>query len=574
MPGVQRRGEQYVVETEQYSLSLNAQDGTWADLARQGAPIGRLFLPGAVDTADGPDVTLSVSPPVVKERPDYISFTVTCQSNRWGQRVVRLRCSEDVVDLDIRVQGAGRIETVHYFGGATPDGPARSTPFFNRLFTPAPTARLKQHFDPDARAIISVHDHQDGQTGAWLYAFTPAPLTFCVRPAVANWLSLSVCAMPGCYNFEDYVYDGSDGFELRLNYAGHTTVEGEWTSPRLALVGGGDEYDALQAGCTWRNLAGNCPQHNQPSALWWRSPIFSGWGEQMALARAEGNGRTACDYSTQANYERWIAALEAQGVNPGIIVIDDKWMDKYGDPRPDPAKWPAMQDFIRRQHEAGRHVLLWWKAWDAEGVPPAEQVQGSPWPEGSVDPTNRAYWQRLNAAVQYLIGGLDADGFKVDFTHHTPYGREARVAGESWGVELLRDLIAHLSDAAKEIKPDALILTQTPDPYFSNVVDMIRLNSMDAFEPSQPLSTGDILTHMTHRARVARAASSDWLIDTDNWPRLAREQWLGYVQRQPYLGIPSLHYVSRMDSTGESLRPEDYTLIAQTWKAYLARKGR
>ena len=325
MPVVQRRGDQYVVETEQYSISVDTQDGTWATLGRQGAPIGRLFLPGAVDTADGPDVTLSVSPPVVKERPDYVTFTITCQSSRWRQRVVRLRCREEVIDLDIRVQGEGAIEAVHYFGGATPDGPVRSIPHFNRLFTPAPTARLKQHFDPDARALISVHDHQDSQTGAWLYAFTPAPLTFCVRPAEANWLSMSVCAMPGGYNFEDYVYDGSNGFELRLNYAGHTRVEGEWTTPRLALVGGGDEYDALQAGCRWRSLAGHCPQHNQPSALWWRSPIFSGWGEQMALAAVSRQPGRAADAnsgraSTNGYLRRSASSFSIYGAyRPGTI---------------------------------------------------------------------------------------------------------------------------------------------------------------------------------------------------------------------------------------------------------------
>lgn len=572
MPELQRIGQQYVVETDQYRFSIDAQDGTWAEISREDAPIARLYLPGAVAAMDAPDVTMEVSAPLVKERADAVVFTIQSRSSRWGLRATRLRCREDVVDLDIRVNGDGLIDTVHFFGGFSPTGPIRSTPHFNCLFTPAPTARLKQHFDPNAHAIISVHDHHDRQNGAWVFAFTPAPLCYCVRATQANWLALAVCANPGSHTFEDYIYDGSHGFELRLNYAGHTAVAGEWTSPRLALVGGADEYDALEAGCAWRNLCGASPQHNQPSALWWRSPIFSGWGEQLVLARATG-GRAA-DYCTQANYERWIEMLGEQGLNPGIIVIDDKWQDKYGDPRPDKDKWPRMHDFIRQQHEAGRHVLLWWKAWDPEGVPVDEQVQGSPWPEGSVDPTNRAYWQRLQANAQFLIGDLGADGFKVDFTHRTPYGHTAQAQGESWGVELLRDLIAHLSDAAKDIKEDALILTQTPDPYFANIVDMIRLNSLTQVEPRYELSMGDILTHMTHRARVARAASADWLIDTDNWPNLDREQWLGYVQRQPYLGIPSLYYVTQLDSTGEALRPEDYALVAQTWKVYRGRKTR
>ncbi len=570
MPALRQVGDRLIVETEQYRLILNANDGTWADLSRDSAPVARLFLPGAVDSVEGPDVTLSVAAPIAKEKPGRVVFIVRSQSSLWGQRVTKLRCRDEMVELDIRVEGDDLVENVHLFGGWTPTGPARSTAHFNRVFDPSPNAQLKQNFAPDARAIISVRDHTDWLNGAWF--FTPAPLAFCLRAATANWLAAAVAARPGAHTFEDFSYEGDGGFEFRLNYAAHTATGGEWTSPRIALLGAADEYDALAAASAWRAMYGATPQHATPSALWWRSPIFCGWGEQVALSNR--NGKPPSAFATQANYERWLNTLAAHDLHPGIIVIDDKWQGRYGDPRPDPAKWPDMRGFIRRQHEMGRRVILWWKAWDAEGVPVEEQVSHSPWPEGSVDPTSAAYRERLSRAVARLIGDLDADGFKIDFAHRTPYGRAAQVQGRSWGIELLRDLIAQLSDAAKSIKPDALIVSQTPDPYFCNIVDMIRLNNTVRMDMADQFTTADILTNMTHRARVARAASADWLIDTNSWPSLDRAQWLSYVQRQVYLGNPSLYYATAIDRTGEPLRPEDYAVVSQAWKTYLRRRQR
>ena len=91
-----------------------------------------------------------------------------------------------------------------------------------------------------------------------------------------------------------------------------------------------------------------------------------------------------------------------------------------------------------------------------------------------------------------MLRDLDADGFKVDFTHLIPRGGQAAVAdagsagealgragvansaGGRWGLELLRQWLAS-SDAARAAKPDALIITHTANPYLADLVDMLRL---------------------------------------------------------------------------------------------------
>ncbi|MFN8471253.1 MAG: hypothetical protein U0822_03460 [Anaerolineae bacterium] len=564
MPAVQQDTRDLIVTTDFYRLQLNANNGTWADLARGGVPVARLFLPGAVDTMDAHDLTLSVSAPTVKVMDDCVRVTVRCQSSLWGTRVVKLRCYDDLIHLDVRVQGNGALDTVRLFSGWTSEGPAHSSLTADLLFTPAPTDRYSQYLPPHARAVISASE--DTNAPSAFSFFAPAPLCFCIRASEALWLGFAACPEPGSLTFEDYIFEGHSGFELCLTYSGHTTAKGEWTSPAVALVSGADEYDTLEAGCMWRNAAGTTPCHNGASALWWHSPIFSGWGEQMALAAVARQPGRAADFSTQSNYEDWLNVLAEHDLDPGIVIVEQKWQNQYGDPWPDPDKWPDMAGFIRDQHAAGRHVILAWKAWDAEGIPLEEQIWGESL--NYVDPTHPDYWQRMQARVETLIGELGADGLKIDSAHLTPHGPRGRAHARSWGIELLRDLVAHLSDAAKSIREDALIIAQTTDPYFANIVDMISLNGLAPLRPHEVSGAHAVLTQMTHRARVARAACRDWLINADGWPSIDRAQWRSYIQRQPYLGVPSLSYATRIDSTGELLRPEDYAAVAQAWKVF------
>ncbi|RIH80806.1 hypothetical protein Mterra_03461 [Calidithermus terrae] len=134
--------------------------------------------------------------------------------------------------------------------------------------------------------------------------------------------------------------------------------------------------------------------------------------------------------------------------------------------------------------------------------------------------------------------------------------------GPEWGVGLLHKLLWILYDEAKRCKPDALVMTHTPNPYFAGVTDMIRLNDVN--------TGADVLAQMVHRAKVARAACPHLLIDTDNWPMPSLGAWREYTRLQPELGIPSLYFATHVDS-GEALTPEDYALVRAAWDRH--RKG-
>jgi hypothetical protein len=274
------------------------------------------------------------------------------------------------------------------------------------------------------------------------------------------------------------------------------------------------------------------------------------------------------------------------------VVLDDKWQSAYGTCVADTGKWPGLRGWIGSRHAAGQRVLLWWKAWDAEGLPAEQCVTTPGGMAAAADPSNPAYEDTLRAAVRRMLGGdgYDADGFKVDFSARTPSGPGLRSHGDSWGVDLLHRLLAILYDEAKRVKPDALVMTHTPNPAFCDVTDMIRLNDVNTRAPVVP--------QMTHRARVVAAACPELLIDTDNWPMADPESFRAYVAAQPGLGVPSLYYATHVDrlppwtkerthvgwerylqlraeagrppieriASREPLSAEDYRLVADAWR--------
>jgi hypothetical protein len=300
---------------------------------------------------------------------------------------------------------------------------------------------------------------------------------------------------------------------------------------------------------------------------WWSEPMLCGWGAQSNLQRVHGG--LARDHATQENYDSFLAQLEEHGVLPRTVVIDDKWQATYGRNEPDTAKWPDLKAWIAEQHGAGRRVLLWWKAWDPEGLAPELCVRNPAGTPVAFDPGNPAAREELRRVVASMLSpeGLDADGLKVDFTARTPSGRALAHHGPGWGIALLHELLAVVHDTAREAKADALVITHTPHPSFADVSAMIRLNDMIGSDGSQ------IVPQMTFRADVVRAACPELPIDTDDWRVPDKQSWRAYLEAKPALGVPALYYATHIDASGEELDADDYRAIRKAWDIWRDREG-
>ena len=556
-----------------YRLSFSP-DSPFAFLLDAGArPWAELFLAWSADSGEGLDSTTATARPVVEARRRSVRVLLPLSGGRWAGKGLIFECLPDRIETRIWLEGDGTLTDVHLFAGQYSglgrfgSGRFLSRSRFASVFCPEPT-RAEARCRP--AGVSQTIDVIGGTVpGAEHWFSTPAPLFFAMaagdpRPGgelpPGPWLGAGLAVNPGQNSFTAFAYEGvEEGFGFRLSYEGQTEVRGAWESPSIVFrPGAPDPYIALAAYVDGLEAAGLVPRaRRRDRPEWWSRPIFCGWGEQCHAASLSGDG--AFRHARETEYDAFLAVLEARGIRPGTIVVDDKWQLDYGTSLPDASKWPDLGAWIAARHARGQRVLLWWKAWDPEGLPAALCITDGAGRPVAVDPTNLDYEELLRESIRRLLSpeGLDADGLKVDFTARTPSGPGLSRSGEEWGIELLHRLLSVVHDEAHLAKPDALIVTHTPNPYFRDVTDMLRLNDINLLRPVVP--------QMRHRARVAAIACPEALIDTDNWPMPDRSTWREYLAVQPELGVPSLYYATHIDTSGEALTANDYALVRKVW---------
>lgn len=574
-----------LVTTPFYRLRL-VPDRPYVDLYdSSGALLAELFIPSSVHPLHDRDDTVHVGDWQVEETDGGLLLALPAASSVWAEKVFRIHCLPHRFTYEVMVEGQGRLGEVCLFGGYYSGQLRLGTGFFpsgqafHRAFNPEPNADNVIFFSPAEGSVIDMTG--GALPGRYDWYFTPPPFAFAFEGG-DGWLSMGIGAQPGQNTFTELRYHGGyDSFYLTLHYEGYTPVDGPYELPPVSfdfapssqLAPAGDPYEALAAhvqGLRDRGAVPVLPARSRPG--WWFEPIFSGWGAQCYIATQTQGGPDRLDarrYATQENYEAFLAVLAAQQLAPGIVVVDDKWQAAYATNEVDEVKWPDLPGFIRRQHEAGRRVLLWLKAWDPEGAPDAECITNAARQPVAVDPTHPAYEARLRAAVRQMLSptGYDADGFKIDFTARIPSGPGMQRHGPEWGLELMKRYLQVVYEEAKQAKPGALVMTHTPHPYLAEVLDMIRLNDIPERRPDV-----DVRAVMSHRARIAALACPNAIIDTDNWPLASRAAFHAYLPLQLELGVPSLYYSSHMDSTGEPLIAEDYQIVRDAWARYRTRQ--
>ncbi|MBA2529585.1 MAG: hypothetical protein H0V19_06415 [Euzebyales bacterium] len=609
---VDARDDGLVVRAPSYVLWLPAGK-PYALLAdRDGAPWAELFLAPSLHTRSALDDTTRLHPARVEATADGQRVTIDADSTAWTSKRVTLDCHPRRLRLSVAVTGEGQLTDVHLLGGYyCGDGRHGSGFFqsgadFRSVFNPEPWGSERRALPAGESTVLDVMGGPVPGKEHWF--FTPPPFCLavsrCAPPDPPDelppgpWLVMGLAAAGGEQHFTALHYEAVEAaFSFRLAYEGQTPVSGSFSAPSLLFEPDApDPYAGIRGYvAALRDLGYLGPATRAARPAWWSRPIFCGWGSQCILARTSGG--LPRDYATQADYDAFLAALDSRDLDPGTVVLDDKWQDAYGTCAADPEKWPDLRGWIDARHREGRRVLLWWKAWDREGIPDDQCVRNAAGTPLASDPSNPAYEAGLRASVRRMLGpdGYDADGLKVDFSARTPSGPGLHRHGRQWGVELLHRLLAILYEEAKRTKPDALVMTHAPNPHFADVTDMIRLNDVN--------TRAAVVPQMTHRASVVAAACPELLVDTDNWPMADAESFRQYVRAQPRLGVPSLYYATHIDrfppwakerthvawehylelqaeagrpihdpvASHEELSAQDYTTVRDAWQA--ARTG-
>jgi len=583
-PSIAEDGEHLSVRTAEYELRWRTGDrgvtrSPYLELRDAGGERWtRLSALSAVHTVDARDETVSVGAPVVTRDGDVVVVEVPAVSTVWRQRRLVLRCTAEAVELRTDVIGEGRVSELVQFGGSArlptgASGTFRSSIDARSLFVPTPTEPVA--FVRPAAASAQLGIVGDADPGRVHGIFSPPPLVLAFGrrhpegptiPTGGPWLALSIRDHVDRLRFTSLRYEALDGgFTLNATYGGHTVVGGAWSSPAVVLRHVPEALDAISFHRDDLIRHGYATEHRPDTVEWWREPIFCGWGAQVARGTAP-----APELSRQEVYDELLGVLRDAELDPGTVVIDDRWQAAYGTADPDPAAWPDMRGWIAGRHAEGRRVLLWWKAWDPTGLPAEECILDGAGVPVAADPGSAAYRARLTRIVERLLGpqGLDADGFKVDFTQRAPEGQSFRSAPDSdgvWGIAALHRLVGDLHRAAKAIKPDALVITHTVHPSFAEVTDMVRTN--DVLERDVDGRAVGVVAQLGVRASIVGRALPHHLVDTDQWPMPDRSEWLAYAAAQPELGVPALYYVERIDE-GELITSEDLAFVGSTWAEY------
>ncbi len=544
-----------------------------------------LMLLTAVDSDRGLDGTLAVGEPAVEAGDGQATISIAVESTAWTAKTHRVLCREDEIELAAEVVGDGVVGEVRLLGGRYTGNPRWGGGVFysslpvRTLFSPSPDDPRRILASAAEPATIGVIGSSQPGRGHWF--FTPAPFVLAGSeaeitdpddPAGAPWTVLELRARLAEATFTELRYAPFlGGFSLLLGYDGQSATGGAFRTPPLVIRPGvANPYAAVADHAARLRSEGLAPTVARSAADWWTRPIFCGWGEQNRAAMHEGVHPTVL--ARQDRYDAWLALLAGRDIRPGTITIDDKWQRTYGRNEADEERWPDLRGWIADRHADGQRVLLWFKAWDPEGLPPEACITDRLNHRVAVDPESAAYQAILRESLTGLLSadGLDADGLKVDFTAQTPSGPGLAHAGSAWGVALLHRLLELVYRYAKEAKPDALIVTHTPSPLFADVTDMVRLNDLMRLDDPEPFVHA--VPQMRHRARIAAAVDPGWLIDTDDWCMPSRGEWRAYLEVKPDLGVPALYYATGIDHSDEAFSDDVYAAIRDAWGRWEAHR--
>jgi hypothetical protein len=646
---------QTVVKTKRCTFEVLQDKKAYVRIIFNNGQGAEFFAASGCDADDGIDELISIDAPSVSEKNGTTYVTFCAKTTLWQKAEYIFEIDDDKVVYYYKVYGSGNLEIVRFFEGFLYNnefvndkyfpyfcGPGRhmalhrdvkefmssSKPLFKNVYSYGINSQDKRvlGFYEDMNIRVNGDRHYFG--GDWLA--TPAPFMFlCGDAESENWFTTGLAVKPKENRFMGFKYCGGEGFGFMLDYMGQTQVKECWESPKIVMqTAGEDKYAALSSYFNYL-VEEKCvkSKNRENTPKWWKQPIFGGWGEQVFHSNRWDNffsgkfddwkNDDTHLFCTQEFYEKSLERLEAKGINPGILIIDNRWYDDKSLLDIDENLWPDLKGFIETQHKKGRKVILWSSPWSlcqsAKGkTVPLEwhayvdenelydleldtdvfyeackrehkkTRKYYPLPEAThtdanwryvANPYQENYRKMVEDKINNLLSpnGLNADGFEFDYTHFIPKYRGTKPICESdelcgWGVEIAYDMIKLYYDAAKKAKEDALIISHTFNPYFNDIVDMLRLQ--DIYTDFRFVSK-----QMNNRAQIGKAVCPGCDIHTDQHPMPSLEAWREYALFQPQIGNPCLYYVSGIETTREKFEQSDYDMICETWAEYRKEHG-
>ena len=518
----------------------------------------RTAVPQTLDSDDGcredeePEIPVLVRAEVTNTG---AAFAWSGRSALW-EKEYELKVDHLRFYYTVRVRGIGRVDAVRYFSA---DGKG-SAYEFSEGFYPCQPMQLSE--DYTFKAGVSTH-----RTSGF-----HIPPMFCYSfrtERIGTRLGLGLVAERGEHNFNDFDYvcrhyDFESGFWLQTDQSGHTSVDGEWTAPAIVGFVGDTDEEVMRRYSEYYYLTGiaQMPDRSVHPRFWY-GPMACGWLEQGACGYLKDDEYYA-GQCCETLYDAFAAKLLSYGMHPTLLVVDDKWAADHTVGLADPNKFPDMRAYVERRRREGIRTMLWYKLWDAQNWPEELCIQGDTGPR-LVDPSTPEYRQHVRDRIRLYLsdepGCYNVDGFKLDFAFLIPHGRKLRTYSGKYGVELLYDMMKDIYDAAKAVKPEAIVNCSACHPYFAHLTDQARLHD---YEPRSRNCREDL----SMRARMYQIAMPGVLMDTDNSGFCSLRDTVHWQMNQGMVGIPDLYCITKTPSM--EFREKDLLGISQMWAEYSA----
>lgn len=394
------------------------------------------------------------------------------------------------------------------------------------------------------------------------YYFAPPAQIFCLKTK-KGFLGVG---LGDVYNINGVTMDLRKGFSLNFNqFYGNM--------PEIILVGGKTEWNVLSK---YGRFLQKSNRVKKPKPIeWHKGAIYCTWVDQIMdtsignmiinmlniytklTSRFEGffekfkqvhasqnmNIGFGKMFSEKLNHQRVVNSvkkIEKKGLLVKTIILDDGWMEYNGEPQAHPKRFPYIAKTNKYLHSKKFKVLAWYPVW---WIHP-ESKTAEKHPDWIVKDARGKLTYKFNTKKQEvkkyirnmiykIINEHGFDGLKLDFGYDSPPGFGDRDALE------LQKLIY---ETAQDAKPDALVIGISPNPFFAQYSNMIRLN--DNF-------SHDISSQMM-RAVIAKKLCPGYLIDSDGY--YYSDNIVNYHKHLSKLCVPSFYHLRITEQQEEELK--------------------
>jgi hypothetical protein len=433
---------------------------------------------------------------------------------------------------------------------------------------------------------------------------TIIPPYFAALRAGQEWLGVGTMEIPTSEYGLNMTFQGGRAV-TDFHYGGNLKPSGRFVLPRITFLAGDDKLGVARAyidrlyadGLAKPNRGLQAATHSglETSRQWddsWAGPIYCFFSDQMYeyqtdRASEEMLGELAMTegYCNDAFLDRCLRFLAECDIGFGMLIFDYGWFIANGQWRPNTKRFSDLGATIRKLHQAGKKVLVWYSPYfvseqsdhyrnhpeiavrNRKGEPVFILRLGGE-KNFQCDFTHPVMRELAAGDIRFMLGpdGLDADGIKIDCTHQPP-GIENVFHDPSWGTGEMFHYKASkfIYDQAKAIKPRCCINTTAGNPLFNGTFDLHRIH--DAMEYNL-----DSYEERAWAAWFCRAGVSD----LDDWPSYDLFTVRANLRKIAY-GVPSMYAARKRGGErkrkctygySRSVRKDELELLSTLYKLY------